>query len=256
MSRVAHYWEKMYAALTAFCRTTGHCDVPTNYAPNPALGRWVAVQRFRRKKGLLTEEQIALLDRLGFIWSPGEHSWEQCFRELAAFREQHGHCRVPVQDPRYRRLCAWIANQRHRKKIGKLSPERIARLDSLGFRWNIYGVKSRRRPSADVSATESETISKARRRAHVVEHRLYQLGPEHYVQYDGQGPMPPELTQHLKKHDGEYPPFLLLPNEPVRFVLAINGFGRERIVRWNGKGPLPEDVMDYVRENGCLPPRR
>ncbi len=256
MSRVAHFWEKMYAALEAYWRKAGTCDVPANYAPNPALGRWVAVQRFRRKQGQLSEEQITLLDRLGFIWSPGDLSWERCFRELAVFREKHGHCDVPTQNPQYRRLGGWVANQRHRKKIGKLSPERVARLESLGFRWSIYGSKSKRRMIEPEETTWSAPKPKAKPRDARVEHRLYQVGPEQYVQYDGQGPMPPALAQYLKRHDDEYPPFILLPDEPVRFILAVNGFGRERIVRWNGKSQLPEDVLDYVRENGCLPPRK
>jgi hypothetical protein len=35
-----------------------------------------------------------------------------------------------------------------------------------------------------------------------------------------------------------------------------DGFGRERIIKWNGNSPLNEEVLDYVRENGCLPPRK
>jgi hypothetical protein len=35
-----------------------------------------------------------------------------------------------------------------------------------------------------------------------------------------------------------------------------DGFGRERIIKWSGKGQLNEEILDYVRENGCLPPHR
>jgi hypothetical protein len=38
------------------------------YKLNPALGIWVSTQRTSKKKGQLSEEQIAKLDDIGFAW--------------------------------------------------------------------------------------------------------------------------------------------------------------------------------------------
>jgi hypothetical protein len=72
---------------------------------------------------------------------PGSSSdlpaWEQRFKELKAFKKEHGHCNVPVQYPPNRPLGLWVSNARSRKKTGKLSKERIRCLEELGFCWAL-----------------------------------------------------------------------------------------------------------------------
>ena len=69
-------WLYKYHELQTFFEQFGSCDVPTKYAPNPALGRWVSTQRseykiFMQTEGRsrhLTQEKIDMLNAIGFKW--------------------------------------------------------------------------------------------------------------------------------------------------------------------------------------------
>jgi hypothetical protein len=54
---------------------------------------------------------------------------------LQAFKNEHGHCRVPGQWSGNPKLANWVATQRRFKKHGELKSERIAALDAIGFEW-------------------------------------------------------------------------------------------------------------------------
>ena len=62
-------WQEQYEQLKQYFDENNHLRVPRGH---PILGYWVSTQRRRRKKGTLSEEQIELLDKLGFIWDPGK----------------------------------------------------------------------------------------------------------------------------------------------------------------------------------------
>jgi hypothetical protein len=61
--------------------------------------------------------------------------WEEGFKHLEAFKAREGHCRVPkrILEGGYR-LGIWVATQRDPRV--KLSHDRRARLDALGFVWD------------------------------------------------------------------------------------------------------------------------
>ena len=68
-------WEKRFEEMVAFRNKKGHCNVPTKWSQNRALGRWVSTQRREYKKyqvpeerSLLTAEKIARLESVGFQW--------------------------------------------------------------------------------------------------------------------------------------------------------------------------------------------
>lgn len=61
-------WEQRYAELAAYKERHGHCNVPSHWAENKALGSWVMTQRRRKRLGRLREEQIKRLEGLGFEW--------------------------------------------------------------------------------------------------------------------------------------------------------------------------------------------
>jgi Helicase associated domain/Helicase conserved C-terminal domain len=130
LDKLIQPWEKRYAELVAYKETHGHCDVPFENGASP-LGGWCAAQRERRKRGDITPEQIAQLDAIGFCWHLRNALWDKKYAELVAYKETHGDCDVPQSNGS---LGLWCSAQRDRK--AKLSPERLARLDALGFCWN------------------------------------------------------------------------------------------------------------------------
>jgi len=128
-------WEALVQALVAFKENQGHCGVPDKWSENPELGRWVSRQRKTFKKGKLSEERVVRLEALGFEWDPFTADWEALVQALVAFKENQGHCGVPRRWSENPQLGRWVSTQRKTFKKGKLSEERVARLEALGFEW-------------------------------------------------------------------------------------------------------------------------
>ncbi|MBE7702343.1 helicase associated domain-containing protein [Oerskovia sp. Sa1BUA8] len=129
-------------ALEAFRAEHEHCRVPAAYrSPDGRrLGAWVAYTRARHAKGLLEPGRVEVLDRVGFVWRVRDNDqlWRQGVDALTRYVEVHGHARVPI---RYRcddgfRLGRWVRSRRSEGVTGRLSPERTAALDALGFVWD------------------------------------------------------------------------------------------------------------------------
>ena len=124
-------WEERFAELLEY--KAEHGDLSLS-ATNTGLGVWVNRQRQNRRKGVLSAEKIHCLDDVGFVWEPFDSKWEEKFRELLVYKDEHGDVNVA-------RFCssglgAWVHNQRHLKNANGLSIERVKRLDEVGFEWN------------------------------------------------------------------------------------------------------------------------
>jgi predicted helicase len=126
-------WEEAFKALKAFHKREGHCRVIARSIINGfKLGSWVSLQR--SKESQLSVNQINRLDSLGFTWDPHAQLWEESFIALQEFLKREGHCRVSQSfEADGVKLGAWVSKQRQKK--ASLSPDRIKRLNSLGFIW-------------------------------------------------------------------------------------------------------------------------
>ncbi len=142
-------WDERYAQLLAFQRAYGHSLVPNAWRENLKLGRWVRTQRKARRHHSLDPELARRLDEAGFVWNArgarchnpdwdGHEAdrWERRFQKLLHFRERFGHVRVPAHWTEDRRFAAWVCRQRKMKKESRLTRERQARLEALGFVWS------------------------------------------------------------------------------------------------------------------------
>jgi hypothetical protein len=132
------WWETRFAELAAFKKQFGHCRVPKQLPPNPALGDWVSTQRTQRAK--LSPSRRRRLKALGFEWqlkpmSPAK-TWEERFQELTDFHKRFGHCDVPGTWPENQPLSEWVKRQRGRDQT-KLTSQLRRRLDELGFCWAL-----------------------------------------------------------------------------------------------------------------------
>jgi superfamily II DNA or RNA helicase len=129
------FWEKAFEHLQVFVKNHKHCRVPAQYktADGYPLGSWVVTLRHR---AALSTEQKARLDALGFDWDPLTTQWEEGFKHLQAFVQEHRHCHVTIgyRSPDGCQLGNWVSNQRQSRD--KLSTERKGRLDTLGFDWD------------------------------------------------------------------------------------------------------------------------
>mmetsp|Transcript_3520 Transcript_3520/g.4544 ORF Transcript_3520/g.4544 Transcript_3520/m.4544 type:complete len:389 (+) Transcript_3520:16-1182(+) len=78
----------------------------------------------------------------GSQYEKADSIWDIRFKELTAFKRNHGHCNVPQKYPPNKSLGIWVNKQRmeYNKRIdgrkkSSLCDSRLERLQSLGFRW-------------------------------------------------------------------------------------------------------------------------
>ena len=128
--------------------------MPQPYKANERLGNWVATQRRQYKlynqgkKAKISPERIAKLDEIGFEWDASHYitqandkAWETRLAELIKYKEKHGDFNVPRKHKANKQLGNWVATQRRQYKLynegkkAKISPERIAKLNKVGFNW-------------------------------------------------------------------------------------------------------------------------
>ena len=89
-------------------------------------------QKKTRKKAKLSEERTTQLY---------DAAWDESYRRLEAYRAEHGNCLVPLSyvTSDGGKLGRWVGTQRQvrKGKGGELSEERAARLEALGFVWDL-----------------------------------------------------------------------------------------------------------------------
>jgi hypothetical protein len=140
-------WNQRFRDLLKFRGKYGHCFVPLDWPQNPSLAHWIKHQRYQYKAKLegkhstLTEVRQETLEELGFVWDSHRATWQERFNEMVVYREIHGHSNVPSRDEENPKLSSWMKCQRRQYKLytqgGKshMTPERIAKLSSIGFVW-------------------------------------------------------------------------------------------------------------------------
>ncbi len=131
-------WEFWYGLLLNYHKDNGDVLVNNIYKVDGFnLGTWVGGQRYSQVKGQLSPERIQRLDDLGFIWDVKEYQWNQGYEFLKQYIKDNGDV---IVNTRYEvdgfNLGTWVSGQRYSQVKGQLSPERIQRLDNLGFIWD------------------------------------------------------------------------------------------------------------------------
>lgn len=159
-------WMHMYNKLVQFYDCHGHADVPSlshHNCKSEQLSRWVTQQRLRYKRATdmdyrtsskslpLSEEQVALLAKIHFVWHPRDDMWWKRFHDLKAFKATHGHCHVPQRYKDNPELGTWCHHQRRSCKeyvlscmiekkvkgvyVSGLNNERLQALREIDFCW-------------------------------------------------------------------------------------------------------------------------
>jgi hypothetical protein len=147
-------WNKCYAALYDYGRSTGTCNVSRDFSLliyadglpiTLKLGNWLHKQRSNKKNGKLDSYKAGMLQELVdqhlLVWDHRSDSdanrWELNFNALLEFFARYGHCNVPprcvmlLSSSHPCKLGAWLKLQRAQDKDGKLKPERAVKLANL-----------------------------------------------------------------------------------------------------------------------------
>lgn len=143
-------WMSTLDDLKAYKRDHGDCIVPRGYTKNPRLASWVAEQRKQfklmkdGKASSITPERILMLDSVGFSWNAQDAAWDKHMSDLKAFRLEHGHCHVPLNNTRFPKLGLWVKEQRRHYSLMKqgkqshMTEERVRELGSIDFCWDTH----------------------------------------------------------------------------------------------------------------------
>ena len=143
-----YLWERNFAAAMKFHKENGHLDVPASCVIDGVkLGVWIRNLRYAyqgKYYAKLTAEQIERLNQIDMRWTDKyTHLWEKGYKLAEQYYNTYGN--LNISDgyilPDGYKLGSWITNQRENYKKGKLSPERIARLEAIGMLWK--GARSR-----------------------------------------------------------------------------------------------------------------
>ena len=157
-ARQKQLWMEKYRKLKSFQKKHGHCKVPTTTPEYLQLNTWLTKQRLDyhelKHKGnckgsnghdpQITRKRFQLLEEIGVKWESKEVSWnklwEQRFKELKEYKAKYETFKIPQGETKYSQLYTWTCRQRQlnkNKNSKKLSAERIAKLDSIGFEWVV-----------------------------------------------------------------------------------------------------------------------
>ena len=140
-------WTARFAELVAYKTRHNNCLVPAKYEANKQLAKWVDKQREqyqllkKGKNSTMTDERIAKLEKIGFVWDANEAAWTTRFVELVAYKQEHGDCNVPRNYGPNEQLGRWVFTQRYhyqrwnKGKKANITEARIAKLDAIEFEW-------------------------------------------------------------------------------------------------------------------------
>ena len=158
-SKLDYMWEKSYQYCIEYFMKNNNLSIPSGYVTQDGfrLGAWLrrirSVRDGRVKNATsLTNDQIARLDALGMDWQdPYTKRWNYGYEQAKAYHAEHGNIDVPSAyiTPNGFPLGKWLRrhveiNEKTGRASIKITPERKAKLDALGFRWVKEDLWSRR----------------------------------------------------------------------------------------------------------------
>jgi hypothetical protein len=91
-------------------------NVPSAIIPDKRLALWVVEQRRNYKKytkgrhSPLTNQRVAMLDDVGFVWSMTELFWMTKLQDLREYKRKNGDCHVKHASVEDKQLASWVSN--------------------------------------------------------------------------------------------------------------------------------------------------
>jgi len=135
-------WENWLSHLEIYVQEKGHARVTDTYTcpDGYKLGSWIQNQRTNARMGKMNSERKFILEALGFDWDPIKSDWEEGFYNLEKYVAKKKDALVPASEKLSNGffLGQWVSNLRNSYKNGKVDPEKISKLNSLGFDWDPF----------------------------------------------------------------------------------------------------------------------
>ena len=147
-------WKESYLLARSYYEKFGNLNISRKFKTENGitfdeygypLGEWLAIQKREYTYGNLNIEQIKLLEDIGIVWKVIK-TWDESFELAAKYYEVHKNLMInykfiTIDGYTYNEhgynLGNWLVNQRRLYRIGRLSKERIEKLENIGITWNI-----------------------------------------------------------------------------------------------------------------------
>jgi superfamily II DNA or RNA helicase len=138
---IGRSWDFCYGLTLQYKDQYGDPNTPSSYKTPEgySLGSWQGNQRKNYKENRLSPERVQKLEAVGFTWDILGELFEKGFQETLKYKEKAGDPNTPsrYKTPEGYSLGSWQGNLRTDYRKGELSPERVQRLEALGFNWRI-----------------------------------------------------------------------------------------------------------------------
>lgn len=137
-------WMNSYRQASDFFSKNGRLPVHSDTISNTDLQNlyhWISQQRLKIKDGSLSAERIELLRKIGCEpdIKTKDDIWEENFEKFKAYVAEHEKYPAKTdakENESISKIYRWMLYQRKYYKLGKLSVNRIKKLESIGFVWD------------------------------------------------------------------------------------------------------------------------
>ena len=136
-------WDSILEVLIDFKEEFGRFPKSTENHKSIQIGRWLSRQKVSFNKGALPKNRIDKLESIGFSFDKksdlDKKRWDSNFEVLEEYYNKFNS--LPGQHVVYKGVTIgrWLANQKQRYLVDKLTDERIEKLESVGYEFiNIY----------------------------------------------------------------------------------------------------------------------
>jgi len=140
-SKAVERWDKLFGLLVEYHDREGNTRVPYLHAERgEKLGTWLHYQRTRIRNGSLPPDRLELLQKLGVSSTNARTKWGKMFRLLEQYNDREGTPNVPHSHSEDgENLGTWLSYQRKLKREGKLSSDKLLKLQNLeGLAWEKH----------------------------------------------------------------------------------------------------------------------
>lgn len=145
--QLTNSWQDSYLLAKEYYEEHHNLDIPSSYKTKDgyALGNWLALQRSKYKKGLLSPDKIDLLNDLHINWTI-LYTFEEAYKLLEIYYNHYGNINVPYNfkttngieyDIAGYNLYTFIKNQKEKYSRNELTITEITKLEKLHINWTI-----------------------------------------------------------------------------------------------------------------------
>lgn len=136
----ARQWDRLYQEVQQYHSRQGSLSIPPGLKSRDgiSLAHWLHSQRTAYHENQLTALQIKKLEQLGMEWSPFQDRWQRMYSLARDYAQAHGDLMIPATyvTAAGDGLGHWLAAQREKYRLKKLTPRQINGLEALGILWS------------------------------------------------------------------------------------------------------------------------